>query len=273
VSARAPKVDVSTYDLGAEARAPQWFAGRALTFNAFAGAGAGGRGYNYRDQDVDATRHISAYVAAGGEVGIRRMHVRVEFRDYVGGFTPLAAAHSQRRRPDGRTAIQQAIEMTDMTPAKQPKELKMFTPAIRTVLLIGLTIAVSHTSSRATAMEPQHPGGPPVADSRRPAIVIDSPAPDSTVRGPAIIVFRTENIRIMSVFVPEVADAGSAPGGHLHVKVDSGEWHWVHTSVDPVVVSGLPPGKHTVRLELADQNHRPLDVQTVTFTIAAPHIH
>ena len=121
-------------------------------------------------------------------------------------------------------------------------------------------------------MEPQHPGGAPVADSRRPAIVIDSPAPDSTVRGPAIIVFRTEHIRMMSLFGREIEDAGSVPGGHLHVKVDSGEWHWVHASADPVVITGLPPGKHTVRLELAD-NHRPLDVQTVTFTIAAPHVH
>jgi hypothetical protein len=100
VSAGAPKVDVFTYDLGAEARAPQWFAGRALTFNAFAGAGAGGRSYNYRDLDVDAARHISAYVAAGGEVGIRRVHVRVEFRDYVGGFTPLAGGGHGHTRND-----------------------------------------------------------------------------------------------------------------------------------------------------------------------------
>ena len=132
--------------------------------------------------------------------------------------------------------------------------------------------AVPQASPRSAAAEPQHPGGVPVADSPRPAIVIDSPASDATVRGPAIIVFRTENIRIMSVFVPEVPDASSVRGGHLHVTVDSAEWHWVHTSVDPVVVTGLAPGKHTVRLELADKNHRPLDAQTVTFTIAAPPI-
>jgi hypothetical protein len=155
----------------------------------------------------------------------------------------------------------------------QETDLKMLTLAIRTVLMIGLTFAVPQASPRSAATEPQHPGGVPVADSPRPAIVIDSPASDATVRGPAIIVFRTENVRIMSVFVPEVPDASSVRGGHLHVTVDSAEWHWVHTSVDPVVVSGLPPGKHTVRLELADNNHRPLDAQTVTFTIAAPPIH
>jgi hypothetical protein len=146
----------------------------------------------------------------------------------------------------------------------------MFTPAIRTVVLTGLTIAVSLTSS--SAKEPQHPAAAPLADSGRPAIVIDSPAADATVRGPAIIVFRAENMRMVSVFAPPAAEANSAPGGHLHVKVDSGAWHWVHSSGDPVVVSGLPPGTHTVRLELADRNHRPLDSQTVTFTIAAPQI-
>jgi hypothetical protein len=134
------------------------------------------------------------------------------------------------------------------------------------LLMIGLTFAVPHALPRSAAMEPQHPGGVPVADAQRPAIVIDSPAPDSMVRGPAIIVFRTENIRIMSVFAPDVPDASAVRGGHLHVTVDSAEWHWVHTSVDPVVISGLPPGKHTVRLELADRHHRPLDAQTVTFT-------
>jgi hypothetical protein len=132
---------------------------------------------------------------------------------------------------------------------------------------------LTDASPRAATTQLQHRGDAPVADSQRVAIVIDSPAPDAIVRGPAIIVFRTENIRIMSVFTPEAPDASSVRGGHLHVRVDSAEWHWVHSSVDPVVVTGLPPGKHTVRVELADKNHRPLDAQTVTFTIAAPPIH
>jgi hypothetical protein len=99
-SVGAPKLDVFTYDLGAEARAPQWFAGHALTFNAFAGGGAGGRSYNYRNLEVDATRNVAAYGAVGGEVGIRRVHVRVEVRDYVGGFTPLVGGGHGDTRND-----------------------------------------------------------------------------------------------------------------------------------------------------------------------------
>ena len=146
----------------------------------------------------------------------------------------------------------------------------MLTPAIRTVLIIGLTIPLPHASPRAVEGAPQHPGGVLVAASRRPTIVIDSPAPDATLRGPAIVSFRTENIRMASVFASESPDASLIPAGHLHVKVDSAPWHWVHATADPVVITALPPGTHTVRLELADKNHRPLDVQTVTFTIAAP---
>jgi Family of unknown function (DUF6130) len=146
------------------------------------------------------------------------------------------------------------------------------TPAVTTSMAPHHTRQELQVSPRPAPTERQHPAGAPVADSQRPSIVIDSPGPDSTVGGPAIIVFRTENIRIMSVFVPEVPDASTVPGGHLHVTVDSAEWHWVHTSVDPVVVTGLAPGKHTVHLELADRNHRPLDARTVTFTIAAAPI-
>jgi hypothetical protein len=148
----------------------------------------------------------------------------------------------------------------------------MLTPVIRTILIIGLTIPSPQASPRAVAAATQHPGSVPVAESHRPSIVIESPAPDSTLRGPAIVGFRTENIRMASVFAAASPDPGSIPSGHLHVKVDSAPWHWVHATADPVVISALPPGTHTVRLELADKNHQPLDVQTVTFTIAAPPI-
>lgn len=99
-TATSPKLDVFTYDLGGEARAPQWRAGHALTFNPFAGAGVGGRSYNYRKLDVDATRNVSAYAAVGGEVGLRRVHVRLEVRDYVGGFKPLAGGGQSDTRND-----------------------------------------------------------------------------------------------------------------------------------------------------------------------------
>jgi hypothetical protein len=95
-----PKLDVFTYDLGAEVRAPRWISGKAVTFTPFAGAGAGGRSYNYRTLDVDATHNVSAYGSVGGELGIRRIRLRLEARDYVTGFKPLAGEGAARTGND-----------------------------------------------------------------------------------------------------------------------------------------------------------------------------
>lgn len=84
-----PKLDLFTYDMGAELRAPEWIAGGAISFSPFAGVGAGARSYNYRKLPVDATHNASAYASAGGELGIGRFRVRLEARDYVSDFKPL----------------------------------------------------------------------------------------------------------------------------------------------------------------------------------------
>lgn len=99
-SAGDPKLDVFTYDIGAEVRAPQWVAGNGMTLRSFAGAGAGGRSYNYRKLDVDATHNVAGYVSAGGELGVRRVGVRLEARDYVAGFKPLGGAGASRTGND-----------------------------------------------------------------------------------------------------------------------------------------------------------------------------
>jgi len=95
-----PKLDVFTYDLGAEVRAPHQALGRGLTVRPFAGIGAGARSYNYRSLDVDATHNLAAYASAGGEVGVRRVRLRVEARDYVTGFKPLAGNGPAATRND-----------------------------------------------------------------------------------------------------------------------------------------------------------------------------
>jgi hypothetical protein len=95
-----PKLDVFTYDLGAEARAPRWVERNGMTLMPFIGAGAGGRSYNYRKLDVDATHNVAGYVSAGGEARVRRIGVRLEARDYVTGFKPLNGAGDSRTGND-----------------------------------------------------------------------------------------------------------------------------------------------------------------------------
>jgi hypothetical protein len=96
----APKLDVFTYDVGLEARAPRWLDGNGMAFTPFAGAGIGGRSYNYRKLDIDATHNAGGYLSAGGELRIRRVGVRLEARDYVTGFKPLDGAGSGRTGND-----------------------------------------------------------------------------------------------------------------------------------------------------------------------------
>jgi hypothetical protein len=86
-----PKLDVFTYDLGAEVSAPRM--GSGISFSPFAGVGLGARSYNYRSLHVDATHNPAAYASVGGELGKGRVSLRLEARDYVTGFKPL----------DGRT--------------------------------------------------------------------------------------------------------------------------------------------------------------------------
>ena len=94
------KLDVFTYDLGAEIRVPRWLAAHALTFSPFGGFGAGGRSYNYRHLDVDATHNVAAYISAGAEFGIWRVRLRLEVRDYVTGFKPLGGGGTADARND-----------------------------------------------------------------------------------------------------------------------------------------------------------------------------
>ena len=95
-----PKLNVFTSDLGVEVRPSRWFAGNAVEFDAFAGVGAGARSYDYRNLDAKASHNLAGYAAAGGELGIGRVGVRIEVRDYVTGFKPLIGTGQSRTRND-----------------------------------------------------------------------------------------------------------------------------------------------------------------------------
>ncbi|MEO8620757.1 MAG: hypothetical protein ABI625_06815 [bacterium] len=99
-SAGDPKLDVFTYDVGAEVRSNRWNADQAVTVRPFAGIGAGARSYNYRSLDINATHNAAAYASMGGEAGYRRVRVRIEARDYVTGYKPLVGSGTSDTRND-----------------------------------------------------------------------------------------------------------------------------------------------------------------------------
>jgi len=92
-------LDLYQYDLGAEVRAPAWFAAGtgSWDFTPFAGLGVGGRTYDYRDLDVDSKTNVAGYGALGGEFGFGRTGLRLEARDYVSQFEPLAGGDAKTR--------------------------------------------------------------------------------------------------------------------------------------------------------------------------------
>lgn len=99
-SANRSKLDAFTTDLGFEVRPAALAVGRMMRFSPFAGAGAGVRTYNYRKLDVEATNNLAGYAAIGGELGVKRVGLRLEVRDYVAGFKPLVGAGTSEQRND-----------------------------------------------------------------------------------------------------------------------------------------------------------------------------
>lgn len=83
------RLDVFAYDVGAEVRTPRLGAARALSFRPFVGLGAGARSYDHRGRDTGTAHNLAAYGSAGGELGLGRVRLRLEARDYVTGFKPL----------------------------------------------------------------------------------------------------------------------------------------------------------------------------------------
>lgn len=100
-----------------------------------------------------------------------------------------------------------------------------------------------------------------------PKLVIDAPlAEPLATRGVVVISYCAENMRITPVFGPG-ALAVSPRVGHIHVTVDEAPWHWADASGTPLILRGLPPGPHTVLIELVDANHQAVDKGTVKFDV------
>ncbi|MGO4304323.1 DUF6130 family protein [Cupriavidus sp. RAF12] len=117
----------------------------------------------------------------------------------------------------------------------------------------------------------------PLESEPAPKLIPYPPLPEPLARGVVIVQFRTENFRVMPVFGKTAVEL-SPRVGHLHVTVDNTPGTWAHTSEDPIIVVGLTPGAHKLRLELADPNHKILGTETVSVNVpdlkaSQPHKH
>jgi hypothetical protein len=118
------------------------------------------------------------------------------------------------------------------------------------------------------AQSAPHPCRPPqviplTGTEPAPKLFVEAPlAQPLASRGVVVIPYCAENMRIAPVFGPG-ALAVSPRVGHVHVTVDDAPWHWADASNTPIILRGLPPGSHTVRIEWVDPNHQVVDRGTV----------
>lgn len=130
-----------------------------------------------------------------------------------------------------------------------------------------VTFDVPRTAAART--EPKAGGERPAPDAAKQApakLVVDRPEADALANGLALIHYRAENVQLVPVYGPAAA-AVSPRVGHVHVTVDGNPWHWADATGQPVVVAGLPPGPHTVTIELAAADHAVLAKEVVKFDV------
>lgn len=151
---------------------------------------------------------------------------------------------------------------------------------IAAIAVIGAALALhifssSLSASAQTAKDVKGPTPLVAIPNEAPAkLIVDPPIPEQLALGRVFIQYRTENLRILPVYGKAALEV-SPRVGHLHYYVDDQSWPIVDSSGETVVLVGLPPGPHKVRLELADTLHRPIAgaSKTVEFTVPAPTPH
>lgn len=104
-SSSQPKLDVFTYDLGLESRSQRRDLGRRFSVSTLAGIGVGARSYDVRGVKMAPTHNAAGYASLGGELGYRRVRVRLELRDYITGFRSLRGHGTSGTRNDVVTLV------------------------------------------------------------------------------------------------------------------------------------------------------------------------
>jgi hypothetical protein len=153
--------------------------------------------------------------------------------------------------------------------------LPLFEEAIIHTTLRYLTTMTDHSpflaSASAQSAKDIHGPSPLLTiENESPAkLIVDPPLPEPLAQGRVFIQYRTEHLRLLPVFGKGALEV-SPRIGHIHITVDDAPWHFVDASGDTIILVGLEPGSHKVRIDLADPTHKVITSRMVTFTLPDP---
>ena len=100
-----------------------------------------------------------------------------------------------------------------------------------------------------------------------PSLTVLPPLPGPLAEGVVFIPYRLENLRVVPMGGTAARDI-SPRIGHLHISLNDLPWRWVdHGGSNTVILVGLSPGEHKVRIEAVDPEGRPFTARTVMFTV------
>jgi hypothetical protein len=146
-------------------------------------------------------------------------------------------------------------------------------PTARTIAVLSVATLLQHGSTahaQVLARACHTAQVIPLTGAEPPAkLIVEAPLPEPLAsRGVAVVPYCAENMRIVPVFGAG-ALAASPRVGHIHVIVDDSPWLWADASGTPVILQGLAPGPHKVRLDLVNANHQVVDTGVVQFEVPA----
>ena len=105
----------------------------------------------------------------------------------------------------------------------------------------------------------------PIENEPSPRLIVEPPLPGPLAQGVVFIPYRVENLRILPLAGP-AARTVSPRVGHLHITVDDLPWLWADFGQsNTIVLAGMPPGEHKVRIELVDAEGNVFTAHTVRF--------
>lgn len=136
----------------------------------------------------------------------------------------------------------------------------------RCVMAVASALLVAVATPVVVHAEPAAAARPQAATEPAPLLTVDAPLAGPLSKGAVVVPFHVEHMQIVPVYGAAAAQV-TPRVGHLHLTLDHAPWHWVQASSDLIVLQGLPPGSHTLQVDLADATHQVVDSRTIEFTL------